>query len=163
MFDWHQLLSPQAPPIVQFFKYAVCGGIATATQIAIFHLIGWRLIPCLQPHDPFVKYLHLQVPEIALAKRARNSMIANVIGFIFSNFVAYLLNVLFVFKAGRYPWPVELGLFYVVSAVSLVIGSSLMVWLIRRFGLLTTIAFGSNLVVALLVNYAMRRFVIFNG
>jgi putative flippase GtrA len=163
MFDWRQLLSPDAPPLAQFIKYAICGGIATVTQIVIFHLIGWRLIPCLQPSDPFVRYLRLSVPPVDVARRARNSMLANIVGFIFSNFVAYLLNILFVFKAGRYPWWLELEMFYAVSAVSLLIGSALMCWMIKRFNMMTTIAFGGNLAAALLINYAMRRFVIFNG
>ena len=163
MTDWKALLSPDAGPVLQFVKYAICGGIATATHILIFHAVGWRMIPCLQPDDPFVKYLRLTVPDIELRRRARNSMTTNVIGFLISNFVAYALNILFVFKAGRHPWLVELGLFYAVSAVSLVIGTGLMGWMIRRFGMLTTIAFGANLVTALLINFAMRKFVIFKG
>ena len=163
MFDWKALLSPDAGPTAQFIKYAICGGIATAAHITIFHLIGWRLIPCLQTNDPFVKYLRLQVPHIELHRRARNSMITNIIGFMISNFVAYLLNILFVFKTGRHHWLVEFMLFYAVSAISLVIGTTIMGWLIRRFGLMTTIAFGANLVTALLINFAMRKFVIFKG
>ncbi|MEI8241977.1 MAG: GtrA family protein [bacterium] len=162
MFDWKTLLSPDAGPAVQFIKYALCGGVATATHILIFHLVGWKLFPCLQPNDPFVRHLRLSVPAIDLHRRARNSMITNVIGFLFSNSVAYLLNILFVFKSGRHHWMVEFALFYAVSAVSLVIGTSLMGWLIRRFGMLTTVAFGSNIVMALLINFAMRKFVIFN-
>jgi putative flippase GtrA len=162
MFDWKTLLSPDAGPAVQFIKYAICGGIATATHILIFHLVGWKLFPCLQPNDPFVKHLRLSVPAIDIHRRSRNSMITNVIGFLFSNSVAYLLNIFFVFKSGRHHWMVEFALFYAVSAVSLVIGTSLMGWLIRRFGMMTTIAFGSNIVMALLINFAMRKFVIFN-
>ena len=163
MFDWNAFLSPNASPAAQFIKYAICGGIATATHIVIFHLVGWRLIPCLQANDPFVKHLHLSVPHIELQQRARNSMITNIIGFMISNSVAYLLNILFVFQTGRHHWLVELGLFYAVSAVSLAIGTSIMVWLIRRFGLMTTVAFGANLVTSLLINFAMRKFVIFKG
>jgi putative flippase GtrA len=163
MLDWKAILSPEAGPVVQFIKYALCGGIATATHIILFHLIGWRIFPCLEARDPFVRYLHLHVPDVDRSRRARNSMIANVCGFIFSNFVAYLLNILFVFRGGRYTWYVALALFYAVSGVSLVLGTSLMGYLIRRFGMLTTVAFGSNIFMALLINYAMRKFVIFNG
>jgi hypothetical protein len=35
--------------------------------------------------------------------------------------------------------------------------------LIRRFGLLTTYAFVSNIFTAVMFNYAMRKFFIFNG
>jgi putative flippase GtrA len=163
MLDWKTLLSPDAGPVVQFIKYAICGGIATATHITLFHLVGWRLFPCLEARDPFVRYLHLHVPAVDIHRRARNSMITNVIGFLISNLVAYVLNILFVFKAGRHHWFVELASFYAVSAISLVLGTSLMGYLIRRFGLLTTIAFGSNIVTALLINYAVRKYFIFQG
>jgi hypothetical protein len=35
--------------------------------------------------------------------------------------------------------------------------------LIRRLGMLTTYAFTSNLFAGLMINYAMRKFFIFNG
>jgi len=35
--------------------------------------------------------------------------------------------------------------------------------LIKRFGMLTTYAFGSNIFAALMINYAMRKFFIFKG
>lgn len=163
MFDHRRFLRHDAGPAAQFVKYALAGGIATVTHIAIFNLLGWRLFPCLQPQDPFIRYLHLDAPLVAQAVRARNSMLANACGFMVSNFVAYLLNILFVFRPGRHHRLVELGLFYAVSGVSLVVGTSLMGWLIAHFDMLTTIAFGSNLVVALAINFAMRKFVIFRG
>jgi putative flippase GtrA len=57
----------------------------------------------------------------------------------------------------------ELGFFYAVSGVSIAIGTWLMGELIRRRGWRTTFAFGANLVTALLINYAMRKFVIFRA
>ena len=47
--------------------------------------------------------------------------------------------------------------------MSIALGTALMGFLIRRYGVRTTYAFLSNLVAALLINYAMRKFVIFNG
>jgi putative flippase GtrA len=161
--DWKTILSPDAGPVWQFVKYAFCGGIATAVHIALFHLVGWRLFPCLQPADPVVRLLRLPVPEVDQRRRARHSMISNILAFLVSNFTAYVLNIFFVFHAGRHAWYVELALFYAVSAVSLAAGTGLMGWLIRRFGALTTIAFGSNLVTALSINFVMRKFLIFNG
>ena len=90
-------------------------------------------------------------------------MIDNGIAFIFSNLVAYVINIYWVFEPGRHAWYVQISLFYLVSGVSVVIGTALMGWLIRRFGMATTYAFLANLVSALLINYAMRKFVIFNG
>jgi putative flippase GtrA len=164
MTQWLQeFLSRDAGPFAQFVKYAIGGGIATATHIVIFHLLGWRLLPCLQQRDWAVELLHLRVPELDDRTRSRNSMLANGGAFLFSNMVAYLVNIMWVFNPGRHSRIVEIGLFYLVSGVSIVIGTSLMGWLIRRYGMRTTYAFISNLVTALLINYAMRKFVIFNG
>jgi putative flippase GtrA len=163
MTDWKTHLSHDAHPAVQFVKYAICGGIATATNIVIFFLLGWRLLPCLKPDEFLVRLLHLQVPVIDDAARWKHAVAANTVAFVFSNLVAYLLNIRFVFKAGRHHRLVELGLFYAVSGVSFVVGTSLMGWLIGQFGVGATVAFGSNIVVALLINYAMRKFVIFKG
>ncbi len=90
-------------------------------------------------------------------------MIGNGIAFMFSNLVAYLINIYWVFVPGRHHWIIEIGLFYLVSGVAIAIGTAMMGYLIRRFGMLTTYAFGSNLVAALMINYAMRKYFIFNG
>ena len=90
-------------------------------------------------------------------------MKGNGVAFIISNLVAYLLNIYWVFVPGRYYWMIEIGLFYLVSGAAIVMGTTLMGLLIRRFGMLTTYAFGANILAALMINYAMRKFFIFNG
>jgi putative flippase GtrA len=90
-------------------------------------------------------------------------MKANAAAFVISNLVAYVINIYWVFIPGRYHWFVEIGLFYVVSGVAIVIGTAVMGLLIRRFGMLTTYAFGANIVAAFMINYAMRKYFIFNG
>jgi putative flippase GtrA len=117
----------------------------------------------LQKDDWFVGLLNLPVNEVDDSTRSRNSMKANAVAFVISNLVAYLINIYWVFVPGRYHWILEVGLFYLVSGVAIVIGTALMGFLIRRFGMLTTYAFGSNVFTALMINYAMRKFFIFNG
>ncbi len=164
MTEWIQeFLSRDAGLVAQFIKYAIAGGIATAAHIAIFHLLGWRLLPCLQERDWAVQLLHLRVVELDDQARSRNSMLANGGAFLVSNMVAYLVNVMWVFHPGKHSRAVEIGLFYLVSGVSIVLGTSMMGWLIRKYGMSTTYAFISNLFTALLINYAMRKFFIFNG
>ena len=90
-------------------------------------------------------------------------MKANGVAFVISNLVGYIINIYWVFVPGRHHWIVEIGLFYLVSGFAIVIGTGLMGLLIRRFGLLTTYAFGSNLFAALMINYAARKFFIFSG
>lgn len=153
------------PPgnLLQFIKYGVSGAVATAVHIAIFHLVAWKIFFALQPQDWFVKLLGLPIADLDDAKRSRNSMLSNGAAFLFSNLVAYLLNIYWVFVPGRHHWLVEVGLFYLVSGTAILIGTWIMGILIRRFGMLTTYAFGANLFAALMINYAMRKFFIFNG
>jgi len=158
-----QFLGREASPAVQFVKYGISGGIATAVHITLFSLLAYFVFPALTDKELAVQFFHLDVPAISDAVRARNAAIDNFVAFIFSNLTAYLLNILWVFRRGRHHWVVEIGLFYAVSGVSMAIGTGLQTALIARFGLTTTTAFGANLVTSLLINYAMRKFVIFKG
>lgn len=152
-----------ASPLIQFIKYGIAGGMATAVHITIFHIAAWKIFPALQANDWFVKIFKISMEHEDDKLRARNSMINNGIAFMLSNMVAYVINIYWVFEPGKYTWYIQVSLFYLVSGVSIVIGTSIMGWLIRRYGMSTTYAFLANLVSALLINYAMRRFVIFNG
>ena len=149
--------------IIQFIKYAVAGGIATSVQLLIFHMVAWRLFPSLQEKDYAVRILKLRIVPVDDARRARNSMIGNILSFMVSNMVAYILNILWVFEAGRHHVLVEILMFYTVSGISLLIGTVIMGYLIKRFWMLTTYAFASNIVTAVMINYAVRKFVIFSG
>jgi putative flippase GtrA len=149
--------------VLQFIRYGISGAAATATHILVFHLAAWKLFFALQENDWFVKLLGIPIEPLDDATRSRNSMWGNGIAFVISNLVAYVINIYWVFVPGRYPWIVEIALFYLVSGVAIVIGTALMGFLIRRFGILTTYAFGSNIFTAVMINYALRKYVIFNG
>jgi putative flippase GtrA len=90
-------------------------------------------------------------------------MKGNGVAFVISNLVAYIININWVFVPGRYHWVTEIILFYLVSGVAIVIGTGLMGFLIRRFSILTTYAFGANVFTAFMINYAMRKYFIFSG
>jgi len=149
--------------LIQFIKYAFAGGVATLTHIMIFHLCAWKLFPALQDKDHFVRLLHIRLDPLDESLRAKNSMIDNALAFLIANMVAYILNVVWVFEAGRHPFIVEISLFYAVSGISTLIGTALMGFLIKRFSVLTTYAFGTNIVAAVMINYAVRKFFIFQG
>ncbi len=149
--------------ILQFIKYALAGGFATLVHITIFHCIAWKIFPSLQEKDHAVRFFNLTIRKINDTTRARNSMIGNFIAFLIANMVAYITNILFVFQGGKYNIVIEILLFYAVSGVSAFLGTMLMGILIRRFGLLTTYAFVANIFTAVMINYAMRKFFIFNG
>jgi putative flippase GtrA len=156
-------LSHDAHPLVQFLKYGIAGGLATATHITLFFLCGWFLLPCLTQDDITVKLLGLTAPGISEATRAWNAGFCNALAFVVSNCFCYVLNRLFVFRPGKHHWALEFLLFFAVSGVSMVIGTSIQTFLITHQGIQTTPAFGANIACALLINYAMRKFVIFKG
>lgn len=158
-----QFLGRKAGHAVQFVKYGVSGAVATAVHISIFSLMAWLVLPALTDREMAVRLFHLQVPALTDAVRARNAAADNFFAFLFSNLTAYLLNILWVFHRGRHHWAVEIALFYAVSGVAMLIGTALQTAMIARFGLTTTVAFAANLMTALLINYAMRKFVIFKG
>lgn len=158
-----QFLGHNSGNLLQFIKYAIGGCVATATHIIIFHLLAWKIFHALQADDWFVRVFDLPIEELDDATRSRNSMLGNGAAFLVSNLVAYLINIYWVFVPGRHHWIIEIALFYLVSGIAIAIGTSIMGVLIRRFGMLTTYAFGSNLVAALMINYAMRKYFIFNG
>ncbi|MBU0481281.1 MAG: GtrA family protein [Proteobacteria bacterium] len=149
--------------LLQFIKYAICGGLATAAHIIFFHLAAWKIFPALRENDYAVEFLDLPVADIDDPTRARNSMSSNVLAFVFSNMVAYILNIFWVFERGRHPIVIEIALFYLVSGISTLIGTLLMGFLIKRFGLLTSHAFATNIVSAVLINYVVRKYFIFYG
>jgi len=158
-----QLFGNESANVIQFIKYGISGCIAVAAHILVFHLVAWKMFFALQSNDWFVRLFNLPIREVDDGTRSQNSMLSNVFAFMISNLVAYIINVYWVFVPGRYHWIVEIVLFYLVSGASLVIGTAIMGFLIRRFGMLTTYAFGSNIFTALLINYAMRKFFIFKG
>lgn len=158
-----QFMGKEAGPLAQFIKYGVAGGLATLTYIILFFGLGWRLLPCLSADDIMVRLLGVAPVVVEEGSRALNAALSAVVAFLFANAVAYVLNILFVFKGGRHHWLLEIGFFYAVSAVSMVIGTGLQSILILRYGVMTTLAFGTNIISSLMINYAMRKFFIFKG
>ncbi len=154
-------LRHDAGPFAQFVKYGMAGGVATLTHIVMFFLLGWRLLPCLAENDIMLRLL--KVTPVVVENRALNAALATLAAFMVSNAVAYTLNVLFVFKSGRHHWILEILFFYAVSGFSMSIGTVLQSVLIARYDVMTTLAFGTNILASLLINYAMRKFFIFKG
>ncbi len=156
-------LTDKDHPVLQFIKYGMCGGIATGVDIVAFFLLAWFAFPALTADDLLIKLLDLSPEPITEAVRSRNFVINNVLCFLISNFSAYILNVLFVFKSGKHKRHHELMLFYAVSTVSLVLATFAGWVLISVFGFSTTWSYIAKMVAALLINYAGRKFFIFHG
>ena len=160
---WNHYLSHDAPPFVQFIKYGLAGGAATAVHILALFLAGFFLFPCVSAEDPLVKLFGLVAPAVDEALRARYAVFSNVAAFLLSNTFCYVANRLFVFRPGRHHVVIEFLLFMAVSAVSMTIGTTLMGVLIKQFGIQTTYAFGANILSSLAINYVMRKFFVFKG
>ncbi len=149
--------------LVQFIKYAIAGGIATVVHTVLFFFLAWKVLPALTADDPIARLFTIPASEISDSLRAWHAGVDNAIAFLFSNFVVYLINIAWVFESGRHSRAKELGMFYGVAAISVFIGIGLQSFLIGRFGIPTTYAFGAMILVCLLINYAMRKFFIFKG
>ena len=174
-------------PTIQFLKYGIAGGFATVVDILLFYtlsilvirglapddqlIVGFRALhewltstwPALADQDWLAAILVIDTPPIAEAVRKRNFVINRTITAVFSNLTAYLLNRWFVFTPGRHSRGRELALFYTVAVVSFIVGLAISYGLIATIGVSTTVANLSNLVVAVLINYACRKFIVFNG
>ena len=156
-----QFFQRKASPLVQFIKYVISGGVAVLVNMVMFYILAWLILPALGPEDPVVKITGLTVLPLDDAVRAQRAVINNCIAFLFANLVAYLLNIYWVFEPGRHHKVIEISLFYAVSGMSFALGTTLMWMLINYLSFTTTIAFGAELVSAVLINFAMRKFVIF--
>jgi len=158
-----QQLGHDVHPAVQFIKYGIIGGFATGLNMAIVFVLGWKVFPCLTHEDWFVKLLGLAVVPPDEHIRWLPSAYCSTIGFVVSNAVCYILNRLFVFKPGRHGVVKECALFFAVSGVSWAIGTLIQSVLIKHYGIQFSIAFLANIFTSLLINYAMRKFVVFKG
>ncbi len=163
-----QFTQREAHPFVQFIKYSMCGATATVVDVIIFYSLSAFVIYALQPDDGFFKAmaflgLDLHVSELPSAVQERNFIINSSIAFIFSNFTAYILNVLWVFESGKHSRHKELVLFYAVSFASIILGIFLGWLMIHYLHMSTTASFIGKMISALLINYSGRKYLIFKG
>jgi putative flippase GtrA len=150
-------------PVLQFFKYSLCGSAAMGVDVITFFLSAWLLFPALTENDVLVRLFGMQVEPVPEHVRTLHFCIGNGLAFAGSNLTAYVLNVLFVFRAGRHGRWTELGLFYLVSGISVGLGVLVGVVLIEGFGLSTSFSYAAKAVSTTLINFAARKYIIFHG
>ncbi len=152
-------------PVAQVIKYIMSGGISVAVDQAVFYLLAWWVLPCLRASDPVFRLLTAMGFSVQAASEdelRRNFWIIKGVCFVLSNTVVYLLNSRYVFRTGRHRKPVEILLFF---------GSSLFqfffIWLggilITVFKWEVTYSNIAMLMVALMVNFMIRKKVVFKG
>ena len=153
-----KFLSHEAGPFAQFVKYGAIGVASTCVQTGIFYVLAATVLKCLGPDDWAVRFAGL--PAVELAVRAA---VATAGGFVVANVFCWLMNRRFVFRPGRYRWFVELGMFFGTATLATVIALAVQSVLIRYAGLMTTAAVLIEVLVSFLVNFFVRKFVIFKG
>ncbi len=151
-------------PYTQLLKYTISGCIAVAIDIIVFYLLAWLAFPCLQPQDPVAKiltYLGFIVKEVSADTLIRNYWIIKTTCFFLSNGVVYLLNILFVFEAGRHRKHIEIVLFYAFSVFQFTLFSWIGGVLISQLNWNVTYAYFVVLVLAVIFNFIVRKKLIF--
>ena len=143
------LHSRDVHPVIQFFKYAVCGVAALIVHTTVYFLLAKFVLPALETN----------VSDLAI--RANHALINTGIAFLFSNTTAYLLNVRWVFTSGRHSRVREFLFFTLVNAPGAVCGVAVQDWLIRSLGWPAWAAFAGFVLPNVMVNFACRKLFIF--
>lgn len=149
------------PIMLQFLRYGVCGGIATATDGLVFFLAAWLIFPALSGQDQLVQILGLTISPASEESRALNFMLANTLAFILSNFVAYVLNTLFVFQSKKERRNKEITAFYILSTLVAFLSIGLSMVMMKFLFLSTTLAYCIKVIFSVLVNFVARKKYVF--
>ena len=152
-----------AHPVVQFLKYGFVGGLATAVNVVAVFLFCWKVFHCITPDDPFARLFGLEAGQVDEAARARLTNWAYVCAFPIANTFCYVLNRMFVFVPGRHGALREFAEFLTAGCIALGAGMAASWILIHVFGAWTSVGILANLVSSVLINYALRKFVVFKG
>jgi putative flippase GtrA len=142
------------PGLIQFAIYGICGGLATVVFLATVVIFSKKIIPA---------YEGMTVNGVLIddTLRARNLLINNCIAFLIANVVAYVTNVMFVFKQGRHHPVFEFLYFTLVSGVSFGISQIAGPWLVKQYGVPTNVAILTNMIASMMLNFAGRKFFVF--
>lgn len=147
--------------IWQLMRYGIIGVLATFVQLIVFYAFAIRIFSCLTPNDWAVIAFGFSAAEVSDATRGLNFVICTTIAFVVSNFFCWVMNRKFVFVPGKFKWYIELGMFYAASTIAAALAIVLSWICINYFGLMTTLAVFVEIVVSFMVNYFVRKFLIF--
>jgi len=156
-----QFLGREAHPGIQFVKYALAGSFATIVDMLAVFVLAWKVFPALMAGEFLVRLFHIDVAAMDDSARARNYVLCKIFAFFVSNTTAYLVDRVWVFHPGRHSRKREFALFFMVSFISLILGTALAWILIHHFGLSTASAYLANAAASLSVNFAGRKFFVF--
>jgi len=132
---------------IQFVKYAMAGGFATAIHLVIFTVLNETVLPA----------------GVGLegAQRGWNFFWSFSIAFLLANIVAYLVNRRWVFQSGRHSRLVEISLFYALAITAFLLGTPLGAYLVAKYPINEYFVYLMLAVTSALVNFLGRKFVVF--
>jgi len=160
---FRKILSHDCGPFWQFVKYGAIGVGATVIQTVVFYVLASTCLPCLKEDDWAVRFLSLSSAHVADSVRAWRFAVATAMAFVAANIPCWILNRLFVFRAGRFAWYLELLFFMAVSGVAVGLATGVSAMLINWFGMMTTLAVLVEVLVSFVFNFFIRKFIIFKG
>ncbi len=158
-----KFLSRDSGAFAQFVKYGSVGVMATAVQFLFFYLLAATCLKCLTADDWAVKFLGFPVAGVSDGTRAVRFAVNTVVGFTVANVFCWLMNRWFVFRAGKFKWYVEFGMFFGTASIATLLATSLSGALINWCGLMTSAAVVIEVLVSFFVNFFARKFLIFKG
>lgn len=139
--------SKEAPWVIQFAKYGICGALATVIHQVIFAALSIWVLPT-------------ELESLSAAEKAIRFNANNLIAFVFSNAVAYGTNLMIVFQGGRHGRVKEFlmfsGISFLAMIPALVLGSMALLK-----GIETPWAQLIFVITAAMVNFLCRKFLVF--
>jgi putative flippase GtrA len=142
------LLSREAPFLIQFGKYGVCGVFSVLVFFVVV-LVGELF---------FSTFFSTDLPKL---ERAIHLIPLHLIAFIPSNFTAYFLNRWLVFTPGRHQFGKEMLYFTIISFISFFLGELLTFFLVTQASANNLVAHFTFIVGSALVNFVCRKFLVF--
>ena len=144
------------PSLIQFSVYVMCGLMATVVHNGLVIILSLTVFPA-------GKDMIVDGALLAEAVRKKNLLLNNTISFPIGCIVAYFTNIFFVFTPGKHSRMKELLLFFGVAACGFFPGLWVIDFLVGRYNVPSVFAQCAFVITSFMVNFFMRKFVIFKG
>lgn len=132
----------------QWIRYLAAGVGAAAIDMLIFYILADIVLPCVDE-------------TMSETSRSQRFMVDKTIAFLMANSASYWMNSRWVFQRGRHHQSMEIVLFVGVSMFSYLCGMQFAHFLIESFATHTHIAAFACIGLATVVNFAIRKRLIF--
>lgn len=132
---------------LQFLKYGMAGGLATATHLATFTILNETVLPA-------------DTSQLG-SSRGWNFLFSNTIAFLLANLVAYLANRAWVFEPGRHGQLREVLMFFMISGIAFLGGTPLGSLLVAWFSINEYFVFVLILALSIMINFLGRKYWVF--